>query len=294
MTMKFPNKEKNKMKKSILILVTILLLTSMACTFSVDIPRVETGNTQSVNISENAPDNNATGFLSIIMGGGRLAIKGQGDQWVSGKVDYNVSFWQPEVNRSGPNLKITQDTKENIGLPNNKIVNDWDLAIGNVSTDLEIKAGAYKGNLDFSGIPLTNLQITDGASQAEITFDQLNPEVMKSLIYKTGASQISLYGLANANFNEMQFDGGAGAYTLDFSGELQHDTDVSVNFGLGDVKIIIPKGVPAQVIVDGGLNNVDLTGTWSIDGSVYEVNGTGPKLYFRVKMGLGNLQLISR
>ena len=166
--------------------------------------------------------------------------------------------------------------------------------IGDVPTDLVVKAGAYKGNLDLSGIPITNLEISDGASQAEITFDQLNPSVMKSLIYKTGASQISLYGLANANFDEMQFDGGAGSYTLDYSGDLQHDTDISVNFGLGDVKIIIPKGVPAQVIVDGGLNNVELTGTWSIDGSVYNVNGNGPKLYFRVKMGLGNLQLISR
>jgi hypothetical protein len=266
----------------------------MACTFSVDIPRVETGSLQTVEISENAPENGATGFLSVIMGGGRLSISGHGDQWVSGKLDYNIPLWQPEINRRNADLEITQDTKGNIGLPNNKIINDWELMIGNVPTDLVVKAGAYKGNLDLSGIPITNLEINDGASQAEVTFDQLNPEIMKSLIYKTGASQISLYGLANANFDEMQFDGGAGSYTLDFSGDLQHDTDISVNFGLGDVKIIIPKGMPAQVIVDGGLNNVELTGTWSIDGSVYNVNGNGPKLYFRVKMGLGNLQLISR
>lgn len=282
------------MKKTIVIIITVLIITTMACTFSVDIPRVETGSLQTVDISENAPENGATGFLSVIMGGGRLSISGHGDQWVSGKLDYNIPLWQPEVNRSNADLEITQDTKGNIGLPNNKIINDWELMIGNVPTDLVVKAGAYKGNLDLSGIPITNLEINDGASQAEVTFDQLNPEVMKSLIYKTGASQISLYGLANANFDEMQFDGGAGSYTLDFSGDLQHDTDISVNFGLGDVKIIIPKGVPAQVIVDGGLNNVELTGTWSIDGSVYNVNGNGPKLYFRVKMGLGNLQLISR
>jgi hypothetical protein len=282
------------MKKTILIVITLLIITTMACTFSVNVPRVETGDLQTVDISENAPDNNNTGYLSIFMGGGQLSINGHGDQWVTGKVDYNIPLWQPKVTRNNANLEISQDTKENIGLPNNKIVNNWELMIGDVPTDLVVKAGAYKGNLDLSGIPITNLEINDGASQAEITFDQLNPTVMKSLIYKTGASQISLYGLANANFDEMQFDGGAGSYTLDFSGDLQHDTDISVNFGLGDVKIIIPKGVPAQVIVDGGLNNVELTGTWSIDGSVYNVNGNGPKLYFRVKMGLGNLQLISR
>ncbi len=282
------------MKKTILLIISVLVITTMACTFSVNVPRVETGDLQTVDISENAPDNNTTGNLSIFMGGGQLSINGHGDQWVTGKVDYNIPLWQPKVTRNNANLEISQDTKENIGLPNNKIVNNWELMIGEVPTDLVVKAGAYKGNLDLSGIPITNLEISDGASQAEITFDQLNPAVMKSLIYKTGASQISLYGLANANFNEMQFDGGAGSYTLDYSGDLQHDTNISVNFGLGDVKIIIPKGVPAQVIVDGGLNNVELTGTWSIDGNVYDVNGNGPKLYFRVKMGLGNLQLISR
>lgn len=282
------------MKKTILLIISVLVITTMACTFSVNVPRVETGDLQTVNISENAPDNNATGYLSIFMGGGQLSINGHGDQWVTGKLDYNIPLWQPKVTRSNADLEISQDTKDNIGLPNNRIINKWDLMIGDVPTDLVVKAGAYKGSFDLSGIPITNLEINDGASQAEITFDQLNPVAMKSLIYKTGASQISLYGLANANFDEMQFDGGAGSYTLDYSGDLQHDTDISVNFGLGDVKIIIPKGVPAQVIVDGGLNNVELTGTWSIDGSVYNVNGNGPKLYFRVKMGLGNLQLISR
>src|SRR5665648_47556 len=174
------------MKKTILLIITILVITTMACTFSVNVPRVETGDLQTVDISENAPDNNTTGYLSILMGGGQLSINGHGDQWVTGKMDYNIPLWQPKVTRSNANLEISQDTKENIGLPNNKIINNWELMIGDVPTDLVVKAGAYKGNFNLSGIPITNLEINDGASQAEITFDQLNPVVMKSLIYKTG------------------------------------------------------------------------------------------------------------
>jgi hypothetical protein len=282
------------MKKSILIIVMILVISSLACSVNINVPRVETGPVQTIDFNQEAPENNEQGNLYVSMGGGRLEINGNSDKWVTGNVEYNIPMWKPEVNQRNDTLELTQETKDNFGLPNNKVINDWVIQIGDVPTDLNIKAGAYQGALDFSGIPLTNLEIADGASQADITFDQLNPVVMQNFSYKTGASQISMFGLSNANFEEMRFDGGAGSYTLDFSGDLQRDTDINVNFGLGDVKIIIPKGVPANVIVDGGLNNVELTGTWNIDGKDYNVNGTGPKLSFHVKMGLGNLQLISR
>lgn len=117
---------------------------------------------------------------------------------------------------------------------------------------------------------------------------------MSSFHYSTGASQVEIFGLANANTDTLVFDAGPGSYTLDFSGELQKDIDIEINFGLGDVKIIIPKGVPAYVIVDGGLNNVELKGTWNVSGNEYNLPGTGPQLNFKVKMGIGNLQLINR
>ena len=49
----------------------------------------------------------------------------------------------------------------------------------------------------------------------------------------------------------------------------------------------------ANVIVEGGLNNVELEGTWNVSGNEYSLNGNGPQLFIKVKMGLGNLQLVS-
>jgi len=155
-------------------------------------------------------------------------------------------------------------------------------------------SSAYQGNLDLSGIPLTKLRISDGASEGKIRFDTLNPVEMTSFHYSTGASQVEIIGLANANTDSMVFEAGPGSYTLDFSGDLQRDIDIEINFGLGDVKIIIPKGVSAYVMVDGGLNNVELKGTWNVSGNEYNLYGTGPQLSFDVKMGIGNLQLISQ
>jgi hypothetical protein len=47
-------------------------------------------------------------------------------------------------------------------------------------------------------------------------------------------------------------------------------------------------------MVDGGLNNVELKGTWNVSGNEYNLFGTGPLLSFDVKMGIGNLQLFSQ
>ena len=62
------------MKKYLLIFASILLITSIACSFSVDVPKVKTGDTKLMEISEAIPTDQENGKLSIFMGGGTLAI----------------------------------------------------------------------------------------------------------------------------------------------------------------------------------------------------------------------------
>ncbi len=282
------------MNKRILIVLTIILLTSLACSFNVDVPKVSTENEQVFTINQPIPDDREASELEIAMGAGRLNISGGSEEWVSGEINYNVSLWDPEIYSKANGIKISQETKSQIGIPDNKVVNDWNIQLGDHPTDLEINAGAYQGDLDFSGVPLTRLSISDGASQGKVRFDSLNPIEMSSLHYATGASQVDLIGLANANVENLYFDAGPGSYTLDFSGDLQKDTKVEINYGLGDLKIIIPKGVPVLIIVEGGLNNVELRGTWNVLGNEYSLDGSGPQLTFDITLGLGNLQLISQ
>lgn len=282
------------MKKEILVVLVVLLISSLACSWSVNLPQVETSDDISLQVAEDIPTASVDGQLTIVMGGGKLSINPGQQSWVSGKIDYNVPLWSPVINRNNANLEISQETKGNLGVPSDKINNDWQLMIGDYPTDLIIKAGAYQGVLNLGGIPLKSIDITDGASKSDIIFDQLNSEVMKSFSYKTGASQINVENLGNANLETFTFDGGAGSYTFDFSGDLQRAMDIRINYGLGDMKIIIPRGVPATITVDGGLNNVNFSGTWNVSDNVYHVTGSGPELTFNIKMGLGNLQLISR
>jgi len=102
---------------------------------------------------------------------------------------------------------------------------------------------------------------------------------------------MELKGLANANFEQMTFNSGAGDYTLSFDGDLQRDASVMIETGASTVNIIVPKGVNAQVTFDGGLSSVKADGGWEQNGNVYTLSGSGPTITITVKMGVGTLNL---
>ena len=146
--------------------------------------------------------------------------------------------------------------------------------------------------MDFSGVPLASLAITDGASDNTVTFNSPNPTVMSELSYTTGASTVTLKGLGNANFEEMTFTGGAGTYILDFTGTLKQDASVKVEAGVSTTKIIVPAGMKVVVDVEGGIKTVNTQGTWTANGTSYETEGTGPTLTMNINTNLGTLSLI--
>jgi hypothetical protein len=157
--------------------------------------------------------------------------------------------------------------------------------------DLEIGAGAYDGNLELGGLALKSLTVKDGAAHVNLSFSEPNLVEMSQLSYSTGASEVTLTGLANANFSTFDFDGGAGSYTLDFSGELQRDASVKVNSGLSELIIIVPEGVDATVSIEGGLADINTRNGWSQSGTTYSHEGSGSTLTITVNMGAGTITL---
>jgi hypothetical protein len=114
---------------------------------------------------------------------------------------------------------------------------------------------------------------------------------MSILRYETGASTVKLIGLANANFSTLNFSGGAGDYTLDFSGDLQRSATATIEAGLCNMILVIPEGVHAAVTVEGGAANVNYGPGWSQSGDAYTQDGEGPTLTILVSIGAGNLTL---
>jgi hypothetical protein len=283
------------MKSPIWIALIVLIVTSLACSISLPIDTAKTGATQTFNINEPAPGSSTTSTkLDIAMGAGTLQVAGGSAGLVEGTVRYNVAEWKPVVVRQNDGVSIKVDTQLTKSIPSNKVINDWNLKLGNTPMDLTLEAGAYSGTVDLSGVPLTNLSISDGASSAKVLFNTLNPVKMTNLSYKTGASTVELDGLANANFSEMTFDGGAGSYTLDFSGNLQQESNVLITAGVSNVTINVPASSNSRITITGALNDVNADGTFTIDGKIYKTAGSGPLLNITVDMSVGSLNLVSK
>ncbi|HKY55801.1 MAG TPA: toast rack family protein [Anaerolineales bacterium] len=270
--------------------ILMLALVSMACGFSVDLPpRVETGPDVEETITVADPKSDETN-LSLNFGAGELKLSSGADGLVEGTALYNVEQLKPEVIENGANIEIKQGDLDNV-LPANNMKNRWDLQLGNTPMDLTIEAGAYEGNMELGGLALNNLTVKDGAAHVNLSFSEPNLVEMSRLSYSTGASDVTLTGLANANFDTFEFDSGAGSYTLDFSGELQRDASVRVNSGLSELIIIVPEGMNASLTIEGGLTDINARNGWSQSGSTYLHEGSGPELTITVNMGAGSVTL---
>ena len=278
------------MNVKIISAILILALASMACGFDIDLPeQSQPGAEVKESITVSVTESEET-QLTISFGAGALRLSPDAKNLVDGTAVYNFDELKPEVVSSDGNVEIKHQDFQNLVNPKD-IKNEWDLRLGASTMDLNISAGAYKGNFELGGLSLTSLTVKDGASDVDLSFSKPNLVKLSLLRYETGASNVTLSGLANANFSTLIFSGGAGDYKLDFSGELTNDGTVNISAGAGSVQLVVPKNVNAKVTVESALTSVGLSSNWSQNGNNYTQKGEGPVLTIIVKMAAGNLTI---
>jgi len=269
--------------------IAILALTALAC--GINVPQPPTPGpevTEDVRVAY--PEADETN-LKLEFGAGKFALAPGADVLVDGTATYNYAEFKPHVKTDGGDVTVRMGDKDIKFIPANNPKNNWDLKLGDQPMSLSIEAGAFDGEFEFGGLALTRLDISAGASDVEINFSEPNPVKMSTFTYQTGASDVKIIGLGNANFNLFDFSGGAGDFTLDFSGDLQRDASIKIETGLSNMIIIVPEGVDAVVTVEGGLSNVNAGSGWVRSGNNYVQKGEGPTLTFVIEMGAGNLTL---
>lgn len=284
-------------RKFILLPIAALAIVSLACSVTLNLPetQIKTGPTvtEDINVPPLA-NSQATANVTLGFGAGKLNLQpGSADALVSGTATYNVADFKPIVTINGSDITIEQGNLKlnRVPLLNTNVTNRWDLALGTSPMNLLIKAGAYEGNYELGGISIHSLEVTDGASKVDVSFSKPNLVEMTTLKYTTGASQVSIKGLGNANASDVTFSSGAGNYTLDFSGQLQRDMTVSVESGISSVTIIVPAGVPVLLSNESSLVSVSTSGGWEQVGNSYQLSGSGYKITILTKMGAGSLTL---
>jgi hypothetical protein len=274
----------------------ILALSTIACGFNVSVPinTVTPGPMATDQIQVALPANTASPVdLSLAFGAGTLKIHpGSNGMLVSGTATYNIADFKPVISVNGGKVRIEQGNWHLTGIPDlSNIKNSWDLSLGNQPLNLSIEAGAYHADYQFGGLALANLTVKDGASDAKMNFASPNLTGMSLLSYETGASNVSLTGLGNADFSSLLFHGGAGNFTLDFTGSLKRDGSVNIETGISNTTLVIPAGIPVQLSVEGALSNVTYAPGWSKNADLYTQAGSGPQLAIVVNMGAGNLTI---
>ena len=279
------------MNKKLIFALLALAVASLACGFQTNLPAVKTPGPDVVDqISVPVADGDTN--LTLAFGAGKLSLAPGATKLVEGSATYNIPDFKPEIKNDGANISISQGNYQMTGFPAlSDIKNEWNLKLGASPMTLTINAGAYEGHYDFGGLALTNLAISDGASQVTADFSAANPQKMSILSYKTGASNVTLKNLGNANFGSLVFESGAGNYTLDFGGKLQRDGSVNVRSGMSNLTLVIPVNSAATVKVSSGLSNVQFPSGWNKSGDTYTQKGAGPALTIIIEMGAGNVQI---
>jgi hypothetical protein len=118
---------------------------------------------------------------------------------------------------------------------------DLDLSLGaSGPLAIDVQAGAAESVLDLSGLPITSLSVSSGASDTRVRFDQPNPVRMKSLTLSTGAASIVADRLGNANAEEIVVRSAVGEIELDFSRSWQQDTELPAEGAHGALTIRVP------------------------------------------------------
>jgi hypothetical protein len=279
------------MSKKLLIALLALALVSLACGFQTNFPNAKTpGPDITDEISVGAPDGDA--HLTLSFGAGKLTLAPGAMKLVEGTATYNIPDLKPEIKTSGGDVSITQGNYKMNGMPVFRdLKNEWNLKLGLAPMDLTINAGAYEGNFDLGGLALTNLTVNDGAAQVTVDFSSANKEKLGVLSYKTGASNVTLKNLGNANFGTLIFESGAGNYKLDFGGAFQRDGSATIRSGMSNLTLVVPSGIAATLKVSSGLSNVQAPTSWSRHGDTYTQEGSGPALTIIIEMGAGNVQI---
>ena len=239
--------------------------------------------------------------VTIKFGAGKLElISGEEDVFKS-NFQYDKSILKPniqyEILGETGILNLSQSIKKDLDLPF-PYKNRWNLKLpSGIPLQLYINTATYSGDINLTNLQIENFYLTTGASQTNIIFNQPNLIDLKNINIKTGASTIKMLGLANANFDEMNFTGGAGSYTFDFSGSLTKKSKVSINVGAAKIILKIPSIIGTKIVFRNfPASKLDIVGFIKINEQTYispEYGKNNAELDIEIKGGLVDVEVVS-
>ncbi len=200
--------------------------------------------------------------------------------------DENVGYLELE---SKQRRKSEIDTEDNF----------WNVILSTkYSTDLEIDLGACKAELDLGGIPIEMIGLDIGAAKGSLVFSKSNPINAEEIFIDAGVADFKISKLGNADFSYLEFDGGLGKFSLDFSGEYKRKSRAKLSIGMGTATLYIPADLPIRIDADDNLlSSIEFINADDIDidddyyeSPDYESSDVG--LSLKIEVGMAVIEII--
>ncbi|HNT76966.1 MAG TPA: toast rack family protein [Anaerolineae bacterium] len=255
------------------VLIAGMLWLVLGCSFSgINVDTVEVGElvreTREVELEDAAESR-----VDIKMGAGELRIAGGAESLLQADFAYNVANWKPQVDYSVTEeqgrLTIKQPKTENLNLSGN-IRYEWDLRFNEaVPLDLRIECGVGDTELKLGALNVTHADVQVGVGDLELDLSE------------------------NTSLTELELDLGTGAVTVDLTGDWEHDVNVSIQGGVGQMRLVLPEAIGVRVKVDKGIGDVDASGLYR-DGSTYvnkAYEDTQTRIEVNIQAGVGQIDL---
>jgi len=235
--------------------------------------------------------------LRISAGGCRLRITpGDGDPWVTGSYQDRSGSMPLHIQQDaqGVRLGVGIEVAEFFHLFEGIPVLDIKLGTAHPFA-LSIDVGASEDVVDFGGVPLNRLALSNGAGKVNVGFSQSNQVQMESLQLSVGAGALEAHGLANAGARDMLVEGGAAGVRLDFDGTFARECHVRISTALAGVDVCIQSSVAAEVSSSSVLGGADVDAGFTPRGETFctrpVADGATPVLFIYNTTAVGGIRL---
>jgi len=234
---------------------------------------------------------------------GSIEISGekQKESLYSCDLEYNKAGFSPEV-RYNSSLGGTEgrfyfglQSTHKLGIPPQRFNNKLRLSFNNsIPLKLKVSAGVGEARLSLSGLKISQIDFESGVGEAKVSAYEPNAALCEYIKIKNGVGRLEAIGLGNLNFRELEFEGGVGGATLDFTGEWKQSADIRIRVGVGGVTVHMPREIGVKVEAEKNfLSGLHLEGFSKQDSYYYSENYTRAaiRVTINVAAGIGGLRI---
>ena len=162
-----------------------------------------------------------------------------------------------------------------------------------VPFELDLDFGAGTADIELGGVSLHRLDISTGASETTISFNEPNPIEADRIDIEAGAADLRVIGLGNTRTRNVNFQGGVGATVLDFGGPWSGDATASVQIGIGSVTLRLPREPGIRIRRSSFLTSFSVPGMERDGDSYYSPNWADAtdRLTISVSAAIGSVDI---